>query len=729
MDEKCMHSWIVAPSQAEREAIWLTLTRHAAQTYRANCHKNLRGPYTGCGTLLRQIVPEIYQRDPELVKAHAVEILSVAPELKTLVSVEPETLSSLAIPAERTRFYGRTRTLRLAHGLIDFLRASSHIAVQTPVMCYFENAHAADSLDREFLEVLLRRLDARAIHVVVSTTSEPLSGTFAAALATYACSIPRAVADTTEFQRLLQSDHVSPTWQRWLLHYSARERSEWQALHMLAPLMTQYDPEDSTFEIGLLKLVEHAPPDMCETLVRSYISADGTSESVAEALAYQLSDREARRRWHDERADELEQLQQWSLYLGAIPYHRALGQNRDESAPKALQTALDYCIDMGFYEEAIALAQRGRSSIDWEKQGAYYWAFTSKCATSLAALERAEEARALYNEARSLFSNPSLHMQAAYATAMLDTRPQSTERRNFTLARGWINEAIAIAQLLKDPKESVFSTVFHQNGLALIETCMGRPQEALRLITEGLARLERELDAHEHQLHRSALLYNRAQVYVFMEQLEQALDDYTAVIAQDPYYSEYYFDRGNLYRRMGRDQEALADYECAIRYSPPYAEAYYKRAGVLSNLGRDDEALADYTYVLDLEPEHRDALSSRASILYKRGDPDAAIADLCQALALSESAALFYQRGLAYQAKELWQQAIEDFTRAISLSHEVDDTQDMVFQRGQCCLQIGHYAQAKQDFAALLQLGNELYVEEIRKLEPVFSAPAVHKHP
>src|SRR6185312_10699596 len=124
--------------------------------------------------------------------------------------------------------------------------------------------------------------------------------------------------------------------------------------------------------------------------------------------------------------------------------------------------------------------------IDWEEQSQYYWTFTTKNTTSLAALGRPEEAEGLYDEARALMSEPSIHMQAAYATAMLYTRHHTEDRRNHTLAKGWVNEAIAIAKLLPDLKQRAFNTVFNQNGLALIEMRLGNAKKALQLVTAGL---------------------------------------------------------------------------------------------------------------------------------------------------------------------------------------------------------------------------------------------------
>lgn len=782
MIAKPRHRWIIAPHLRDRQAYWSTMEL-SGSAYTVDCHRTLRGPYTGVGSLLRQMVPLVHQQVPEHVQAHIVEILSLAPELGSFLATSQQTLTSLAIPDERTRFYSRARTLRLAHGIIDFLKGCISLGVYGHLTLSFDNLQAADTLDQELLAVLLRRADPATLTVVIGSTPDSLPETLQSACLTYTEQVQVEPLTREIYAQQLQNWHISEAWQDWLFEHGQGWWGTCEPLQDLAELLAANPPSGETLAEGMQALVEQAPVETRVAWARAYIDSDCTSDTLLESIAYDLLDATTRQQWHDARAEELEQQDQWSLHLGAIPYHRERGSSPSELGAKALQKALDYCINMGYYEATVDLGYRGRAVIDRTTQLLYYWTFTTKNTTSLAALGRPREAAELYNEARALSSRPSLHMQAAYATAMLYTRHFQEDQRDHVLAKGWINAAIALASMFPDPKERAFNTVFNQNGLALIEAHLRHPEEAIRLVTEGLERLNRELEPDEHRLHRSVLLYNRGQVYASLGKLDEALADYTAVIAQDPYYSEYYFDRGNLYRRLERNEEALADYERAIAYSPPYLETYYNRAGVLSVLGREDEALADYNYVLELDPTHLDALINRASILYERGEyaearsdvqqglvitsdnaqllctlglleiadehPDeayrilsAAIAydsslvaawtnrailsfegekyvdainDLTQALTLEENATVLYNRGIAYQTYGSWQEAIDDFSHALSLDEE--DVQDILYRRGCCHLQLGNTDQAERDFAAHLAYGPSPYGEDLSQLK------------
>lgn len=520
-----------------------------------DAHRRLRGPYTAAGTLMRDLVPDALARNPELVRAHELEILSVAPELGKLVEATRETLTSLAVPAERTRFYSRLRTLRLAHGLTEFLRDYAR-TLGGPLSLVIDRIDQADQTDRELVSVLLRRIDPAELTIVVGTGETAAADTpLGKALARYAREVPCRAAD----------------------------------------MDTDVDNDDLD-------------------LARRYVADECTNPHSSPRSAYERLPQLVRATLHDERAAELEARGEPSLALGAIPFHLAHGSD-PVRAVKALRHAIDTCIDMGYYEATIELGVRGREFVDGTADLDSWWIFTTKMTTSLAALGRADEAEGLYDEARALTDDPGVHRQAAYATAMLYTRHHRDEQKNHRKAMGLINESIAFSRQLSDPQERAFNTVFNRNGKALIVGHLGRPEEALRLVTEGLDLLDAELDRGEHQLHRSVLRYNRAQVYAGLGRLEEAVADYLAVIEQDPNYPEYHFDLGNLLRRQGRPDEAVAQYETAMRLSPPFPELYYNRADARMALGDLEGAIADFRYVLEIDPEYVDASVNLAGLL------------------------------------------------------------------------------------------------------------------
>jgi tetratricopeptide (TPR) repeat protein len=387
----------------------------------------------------------------------------------------------------------------------------------------------------------------------------------------------------------------------------------------------------------------------------------------------------------------------------------------------------------GLYHSAVELGLFGRGLVDRDAEPRLWWDFTGDITTSMSSSGRAEETEALYREIRAISTDPLIHMYSAYGTAMLYARHYDDARRDPAEARRWVNLAIAIASQLPDPKERAFHSVFNNNGLALVEMRDGHAAEAMRLLDEGMARLDRDLEPGEQLLHRTGLRYNRAQLYVMTGRLPEALDDLDAVIEVDANFHDHYFNRGTVLRRLGRCEEAIADYDRALSLSPPFPEAFYNRADARLELGDVDRARADLDRVLELEPDHVDALLNRAGLLcdlgdvdaawtdvtaglglrprdphllclrgrllLDRGDPAAARADLDAALELDGNLAEAWAiRGvLAHGAGDL-SGAVADLTRAV----ELGDSPQIRFNRAVMLEEDGRLAEAVADYEAVL---------------------------
>ncbi|MCX4690393.1 tetratricopeptide repeat protein [Kitasatospora purpeofusca] len=620
------HHWVRAAGRHARAAARATLDLPPVLAV-VNADRRLRGPYTAVGSILRATLPDALARCPEAVTGHDIEILSTTPELRDLVPATRETLTSLAVPKERTRFYSALRTLRIAHGLVEFLEAYLRALGTGPHTLVVEDAHRADPTDGEFLAVLLRRIDPALLTVVVTTGTEPLERpagpgreTLPDALAAHCAVLDPAAAETA----------ASPE------------------------PAGQARPEQGRAGLG-----------------RAHIAADGIGDDADALAAYLALPADERARLHDLRRAELETAGESSLRLGAIAWHAEHGSDPAGVGADILRHALDHCMDLGYYHAVVDLGERGRRLVTHVSNPNHWWAFTTKMTTSFAALGLAERALPLYDEARALSASPEVHMQAAYATAMLHTRHFEAGRRDHGLARAWVNQAIAFARWHPDPKEREARIVFNRNGLALIEVHQGRPAAALELLDACIARLDESLEPDEHALHRSVLLYNRAQVHAALGHHTEAVADYTAVIECDPNYAEYHFDRGMLWRDLGEPERALADYEHAIRLSPPFPEAYFNRADVLAELGDTEAAAADFGYVLQLDPEFDEARINRASLLLEAGSHDLARADIAAGLERNpKHARLLCLKGQLLAAEEDLAAAAGAYAEAVDVDPE-----------------------------------------------------------
>ncbi|WP_055701984.1 tetratricopeptide repeat protein [Streptomyces silaceus] len=656
-----------------------------------DCHRRLRGPYTGAGSLLRALAPRVQAVRPELLDRYKGEILALAPELRGLVPAPPETLTARAAPAERTRLHPPTRTRRIAHGVVDLLRSFAALDGRRPLVLDFAHADAADPTDQEFLALLLRRADPERLTVVVRTESDSF-----AARATPTPAGPPATADQ--------------------LAFALREF----ALH-----------------------VEAEPP--CEgpgrnraALAVAFVAGDGVGDDPRERAAYDLAAPEIRARLHDARAKGLQRrLRQgeFSLTLGALPYHLERGSDPAAALP-VLLSAAEHALNHGYYHALLDLARRAQDLAGDDAPPALRLGLHTKAATALTLLGDTERAERLHLSLRERSADPLVHLASGYALAMLYTRFHPPERLDHLAAKALLHNTIALASLWPDPLQRAFHTTFQENGLALAETHLGRPAEALRLVEGGLERLRRELPDDSHLLHRSVLVHNRARVYTALGRLGDALADFDTVVAMDPHHAEHYMDRAGIRRRLGDTAGSVADYDRAVDLAPPHWEVHVNRADARLELGDTAGALADLRHAAELEPDQPDVRASLAGLLLDQGDlagarahiaeglrhhPDdarlvcahgllalhggdeaRARADFDRALAADPAlvSALAGRAALAHAAGDD-RAALDDLTHAIALD---GDDPDLLFNRGYVHQRAGRTAEARADYTAALEL-------------------------
>jgi tetratricopeptide (TPR) repeat protein len=603
------HSWVVTPSDTLADGV---LAPPPEPDLDVRCHRLLRGPYTGAGSLLRSIVPELLERDAELVGAHSTEVLAVAPELTDLVPSPPQTLTNLAVSEERTRFYAAGRTLRIAHGIAELVMDWARVVRPGGVVLSFRELGHADATDRELMCVLLRRCDPSLVTLVVEADG------------------------VTEHSPLAQ------------------------ALRSFADPASRHP-------------VAAAPVAPGTELAQLFVDTDGTSQDPAVRGAYADLPPSERARRHTARAEKLAALDEKTLELGAIAYHHEHGTDPAGAGGDALLAALNHCFDAGFYDAAMDLALRGRRVVPRTERPKPYWSFTTRVAASLSYLDHGEDAIPYLAEMRRYTTEPELHMRCSYLMAMLYTRHLTKDAHDENLALEWVNTAIVIADGHPDPKRRVFVGAFMRNARALVELHRANLDGALTLVNEAIGMTDAELGTEEHMLHRSVLRHNRAQVLAALGDPVGALEDFDEVIRRDPDYAEYYFDRAGARRTAGLHAEALADYATAIRLSPPFHEAYYNRADLLRELGEDEGALHDLDYVLELDPDHVDALVNRAGTYLELGNVDGAGPDIEHGLALeprnahllSALAALRSESGDAEGAWESYSAALQENPRLV----------------------------------------------------------------
>ncbi|MFL4945939.1 tetratricopeptide repeat protein [Streptomyces sp. MMS24-I31] len=567
------HLRIVGDRRADRLRV---VAAHTEKALVVRCHQRLRGPYTGVDTVLRAVLPEAYRRWPDLVENHRVALLYGMPELAQLIGPPPRTLADEAPHEERTRFFGAGWIRCMSQGIVSFLvEYAQRIRAETASAfeVAFEEVHAAEATTRELLALLLRRADPSLLRVVVSAGADALSDELEAELAAFTA--------------------------------------------LLAPPTCEEQP------------TAHQTPLQWAAV---YVDSDCTDDDPRAILGYRQSDPQAVAHLHDERAESLERTATWGVRMSAIAYHREHGSDPTGSGRAALLAAQRHAVATGFSTAVVDLGLRGRGLADPRLREHDYWEFTREAAAACIPIGRLEQSMELYQELLRRFTNPKIHMMTSYSIAMLHTR--FLQPRDHDLALQWQHNAVAIAGILPDPAERRTFSVFHDNGLALVEMHRGNRHRALELVESCITRLDAELDDDQWVLHRSQLLYNRARLLAALGRLEEAHADYTRLIDLDPYYTDYLSERARISRDRGDFDAALADYDRAVRLAPPFPELYYNRGTARARIGDHQGALEDFSHVLEMEPRDLDTRIARAELRLETGDLDGAEADADTGLAL-----------------------------------------------------------------------------------------------
>ncbi|HKC25788.1 MAG TPA: tetratricopeptide repeat protein [Thermoanaerobaculia bacterium] len=602
----------------------------------ADCHRNHRGPYTGAGELLCKVVPGAYAAAPDLTLRHALTLLSIAPELAGSIPVSEALARALSLSREGN---SRLYTARLAHGVADFLLA--YLARPGPprATVSFENVHEAESLDRELIAVLLERADPAKLRITVGTASEEMDEPLQSALRAHA-----------------------------VVRFAAA---------------TDFALDD----------VERSVAD----LAGSFIESDCTSDDPCAKRAYEIAGADLRGALHQARLDALLALRSPTLALGALPFHC---ERATTPVVEPFVHAAAHCMRMAFYEASLDLARRGTRLIGGEARHPAFGELGRAIVFSLLMLGRHDEAEAYCREIESITDEPALRSHCAYAMAILHARLHPPERRDYGAARAWIERAIAFSEALPRSETTVVNIVFLRNTLALVEMRTGNPNEALRLLSDGLRRLASEAPS-KYQTESIILLHNRARVHLAMDQPEGALADYGTLLSLEPSNSEAHLDRGILLQRLGHAHEALEDYDAAVLWSPPYVEAYFDRALLLRALGREDDALADLGHVLAIEPSHSAALLERAGLLYERGELADAREDVGRLLAIDpHDAKAWSLTGLLEMAARHWADARAAFDRALARDEHEHTAR---INRATLLVREGDVAGALRDLDAVLE--------------------------
>lgn len=143
----------------------------------------------------------------------------------------------------------------------------------------------------------------------------------------------------------------------------------------------------------------------------------------------------------------------------------------------------------------------------------------------------------------------------------------------------------------------------------------------------------------------------------------------------------------------------------AIKLDPKNFNAYEQRVFVYNSAGKIDAALADCQQLINLDPSNFDGYFIRANIYKDIRDFAHAISDYTSLLGLkltdNQSPKIYYLRGVAYEKNFQYDEAVNDFTKVISLNSNYTDP---YFDRSFIYQGLGNYDLAEADLKKILKI-------------------------
>lgn len=133
--------------------------------------------------------------------------------------------------------------------------------------------------------------------------------------------------------------------------------------------------------------------------------------------------------------------------------------------------------------------------------------------------------------------------------------------------------------------------------------------------------------------------------------------------------------------------------------------ALHRRANYYAHLGRFDRARADVNELMKLDPKRADTHILRASLLRRQKKPVDALAALDRSIAaLPNEQALYIERGRLHDAFRRFDDAEEDFSRALKAATKPFEQAEARMARGRIHSRTGKLEKAIEDYTAAIEL-------------------------
>lgn len=201
---------------------------------------------------------------------------------------------------------------------------------------------------------------------------------------------------------------------------------------------------------------------------------------------------------------------------------------------------------------------------------------------------------------------------------------------------------------------------------------------------------------------------------------ESLLAMYNDLINKDRNDGNSYYQRALVYLKMQNYSRAIDDFGSALQSMPNSVNCYYQRAAAKMQDHSFESAIADYSSAINLDPNNPKLYIGRGQGYTEVSDLVAALNDLNKALSLNSNYdRSYFVRGTVYEKQKRYAEAKSDYDKAIQLNKT--DEEDIDAQATMTRMLNAYYRRAivnlnLYDLASAMADVN--YVLQYNKIEP-----------
>jgi DNA-binding helix-hairpin-helix protein with protein kinase domain len=213
--------------------------------------------------------------------------------------------------------------------------------------------------------------------------------------------------------------------------------------------------------------------------------------------------------------------------------------------------------------------------------------------------------------------------------------------------------------------------------------------------------------------------YERGDIAYQQQDYEQAVDNFTQAIKQNPQSAKVYINLANAQYNLNDYKSALANYNQALKINPQEVKAYVNRGNahyMMADYSSDPnqeykQAIADFNTAIKIDENDSEAYIRRGIVRFETSkyintsfqEYQKSIADFTKAIKLNSSKVdPYFQRGLVrYQLAQYsnnyaaeYKLAISDFSKALKINPRLPK---VYLKRGMAHYELAQYGDGKSD--------------------------------